>query len=296
MRKIFYLVFLVAFISSCEEPGSMNNEDNKEKNELENEANEALEKRKKKAYYPIPSPDQMFGFINDNGLSYDNKLMNSIDKLEEINNPNSMALNFGVYTADLAYAAAYEDLEATLGLYKTVRLMSSKLDIADLMSKEMIERMESNLENKDSLAIVAGNSYYDAVDFLEQNEQGGKLSLMSVGGWAESLYITINSLKEFDQSSTTVQRIADQKITFGNLYSYLRRNEDKSGVKEELKALQPIRGVFASLEEKRVGRSEETKSDGKMVLGGKTKIHMNEDQFNALKLAVNEYRNRITLN
>lgn len=292
MKTLFALLGLcsLTLIFSCSENDKRKSSKNDTK--LEEEASAPIEENLERVYYPIPSPEQMFGFINDNGVSYSKSLTNSTEKADSYITPTSKSLNFGVYTADLAYAAAYQDMESTIGLYKTVKRLGADLNIEEMMSEEMMEKMQSNMENPDSLAIIAGNSYYQAVEYLEKNGQEGKLALMSLGGWVESLYITLNSIKKFNPDSPTANRIASQKITFGNLYTYLKKNEEKMGVSGEISKIQEIRGVFASLLEERSGKTVNN-SNGKLVIGRGKKITMTEGQFKELKKAINNYRNNI---
>lgn len=287
------VILLSVLLSSCAEQADNENRKSKENGELEQKAQQPRLDHQERAYYPIPSPEQMFGFINDAGVKYSKTLMNPSGNYQSYITPSVKALNFGIYTADLAYSAAYQDIESTLSLYKVVRMMGSDLNIEEMMSEEMMTDMQAHLQDKDSLAIIAGKSYYQAVEFLEDNGQEGKLALMSLGGWIESLYITINAVESFDQNSETAQRIADQKITFGNLYTYLKKNEDKPGIVNEIKSIQGVRAVFGSLiETKSIKKSKDL--DSKMILGSPSRIEISEGQFNALKAAISEYRNNIT--
>jgi hypothetical protein len=292
MKKITFgfSIALALLLASCAEPAA--DKANDKEDALKKEAAKPLKEKREKAYYPIPSPEQMFSFINDNGVGYSKKLMNNAANVSSYSDPISMALNFGVYTADLAYAAAYQDVETTIDLYKIVKKLGADLDIEELMTKDGMEEMLANMENPDSLAIVAGRSYYQAVDFLEGNDQQGKLALMSVGGWIESVFITINSVEKFEENSLTANRIADQKITFGNLYTYLKRHQDKVGVLETINKLKDIRTVYASLQEEKYP-SNLKKTGGKLILGGGRKILISEIQFNELKEAVNTCRTNI---
>jgi hypothetical protein len=172
--------------------------------------------------------------------------------------------------------------------------MGADLNIEDMMSEEMLKEVQANLQNSDSLAVIAGRAYYEAVDYLEKNRQQGKLALMSLGGWVESLYITLNAVEGFEADSETAQRIADQKITFGNLYTFLKKNEDKVGVPEAIEKIQPVRAVFASLMEEKSAKSEKDSESGKMVLTSSKKINITEEQYNELKIAINNYREQIT--
>lgn len=292
MKKSIFSIFVLALLFACAEEKRNREADKGNKEEEKEKAIAPIEEHKQRAYYPIPSPEQMFGFINDIGLEYSGDLVNTTESIGNYTNPTEKALNFGVYTADLAYAAAYQDIESTIQLYKAVKRLGAELNIAEMMSDEMLQQVQLNLENPDSLASIASNSYYQAVEYLEGNQQEGKLALMSLGGWIESLHITMNTVEEFDQSSPAVSRIAAQKITFGNLYTYLKKNEDEMGVAEEIEAIQAIRGVFASMEEGRSAKATKG-SNGKLVFGKGKKIMMSENQFTELKTAIEAYRSRM---
>ncbi|MBL4710573.1 MAG: hypothetical protein JKY48_19265 [Flavobacteriales bacterium] len=291
MKKIIFSLFVMAVVVSCSDE-NQNRKNKTEESAIEKEAAAPIEEHNQRAFYPIPSPEQMFGFINDNGLTYSKDLMNDIGRADQYITPSEKALNFGVYTADLAYAAAYQDIESTISLYRVVKRIGAELHISEIMTEEMMQQVQTNMETPDSLALIAGDSYYRAVEFLERNGQEGKLALMSLGGWIESLHITLNTIEEFDPSSPTATRIAAQKIPFGNLYTYLKKNEAEIGVKEEIEAIQKVRSVFASLEEQSSAKTTKNKGT-KLVFGKGRIILMSVVQFKALKSAVEEYRTRI---
>jgi len=292
--KLIAIFVFGSTIYACTEDVKRDAKEEAVNEKLTTEAEAPIKEHLDRAYYPIPSPEQMFGFISDNGVAYSNQLMNTTDKVESYTDPSAQALNFGVYTADLAYAAAYQDIEATIKLYKVVKRLGSEMNISEIMTQETMSKMQENMQDPDSLAVIAGDSYYQAVEFLEQNGQEGKLALMSLGGWIESLYITLNAIGDFEENPKTVQRIADQKITFGNLYTYLKKHEDKVGVEGIINQIHDVRDVFASLREERSGKATNTKENGKMVFGGGTKIAISKSQFENLKTAINEFRSKIT--
>lgn len=284
------LIFIAIAFIACSESNSRKTEEKEVKEDFKAEAEAPLREHLKKVYYPIPSPEQMFSFINENGINYSSELTNPVSNAKELVQPSLQALNFGIYTADLAYAAAYKDVESTIKLYQVVKELGTEMNIAEIVTDEMMSRMQQNMENPDSLAQIAGNSYYQAVEFLEQNGQEEKLALMSLGGWVESIYITINTIEKFDSESKAVQRIADQKIIFGNLFAYLKKYEDKASVNKALGEIKEIRNIFSSLKESRFASTSNTKKNGKMVLEGGSRVKITEAQFDALKLAINNYR------
>ena len=72
-------------------------------------------------YYQIPSPDEMFGFIKESGLEFNGELLNPIQNVDNYTDPKMQALNFGIYSADLAYTAAFEEFNETTNYFGTIQ-------------------------------------------------------------------------------------------------------------------------------------------------------------------------------
>jgi len=289
MKKLILPFSLLLILSAC-------NEQDQRKATIEKEEDshkEVLEdKYQKREYYPIPSPEQMFSFINDNGIAYNKSLVHDYKAADNYQHPIKKALVFGIYTADLAYTAAYQDVESTVNLYETVRKLSLELNVEELMTEDMMQKIQANMENPDSLTLIAADSYYRAIEYLESNGEEGKLSLMSLGAWIESIHIALGALKDIDLGSSTIQRIAAQKITFENLYTYLSINRDKLGVEAELNKLQRIKAVFDSLQKGSSAKSTTQKGE-KLIFGQGNKIKMTMEQFLELKSAIEVYRSQL---
>ncbi|PJA08048.1 MAG: hypothetical protein COX70_04745, partial [Flavobacteriales bacterium CG_4_10_14_0_2_um_filter_32_8] len=138
-------------------------------------------------------------------------------------------------------------------------------------------------------------SYFSAIEYLEQNEQGDKLGIIAAAGWLETVYVVVNTTN-YDKNKAAVERLADQKLTLDNLLAYLDKYKSNADVNEVLGWFNELEVVFASLpekEDKGSGISFKKKDNGKMVLGGGSKITISKEQFNAIKQKVNEIRNNI---
>jgi hypothetical protein len=255
---------------------------------------EVVEEEGNKSYYQIPSPDEMFGFIKESGLVYNAELLNPIQNVDNYTNPNSQALNFGIYSAELAYTAAFGEFDNTIKYFGTIQKLADQIGISSAFDKALIERVQGNLENVDSLVGITNTSYFAVVDFLEQNEQGDKLGLIASAGWLETLYIVANST-DYNKNKAAVERLADQKLTLENLLDYLEEYKDNSNIVNLITSLNELSLVFDALDEKDEGSGISLKKEkgGKMVLGGGSTITISESQFNALKEKINEIRNSI---
>lgn len=264
---------------------------------VEEVVEEVVEERNEE-YYQIPSPDEMFGFIKESGLKFNGELLNSIQEADRYTEPTKQAMNFGVYSADLAYTAAYEEFNETTKYFGTVQKMAESIGISSAFDKSLIERAQSNLDNADSLVAITNTSYFSVVDYLDQNEQGDKLGIIAASGWLETVYIVANTA-DFDSDKAAVERLADQRLTLDNLLGYFQKYEAKEETKQMMTWLKELEVVFAEqITEETSGGSGisfKKKDDGKMVLGGGSdkKSAITKEQFNAIKNKVNEIRNKI---
>jgi len=248
-------------------------------------------------FYQIPSPEEMFTFIKDGNLTYSPKCLNSIDNLKKYVDDKTKELNFGVYCADLAYAAAFNRYQESLKGIETVRKISEDIGISSVFDDALNKRVQNIFENPDSLLNVTNTTYYKIVSYLEENERNRTLALISIGGWLESMYIITSLVDKYSDNNKTIQRIADQRLTFNNLLQYLKKHESDPYVKEALDKLSTIKLVYDSLQEVEI-QSKSNPKVGKdvIVVGGKKKIIIKKDQFEKLKTSIADYRKTITGN
>lgn len=282
------VVFPLVFLTSC------GGEDKVE--EISDEiVEEVIEEIKNESYYQIPSPDEMFGFIKESGLKYNKSALNPVQNASSYTNPRQQALNFGVYSADLAYTAAFEEYQESIKYFGSIQKLADQIGLSSAFDKSLIERVQNNLNNADSLVAITNTSYFSVVDYLENNEQGDKLGLVASAGWLETVYIVCNTAN-YKKDKAAVERLADQKLTLDNLLAYLEKYNTTDEVKEVYGWFKELEATFSSLEQKSSGSGISLKKkEGakKMVLGGGENIKITEEQFNAIKNKVNEIRNNI---
>jgi len=288
---ILLLGFPLVFLTSC---GGDN--DNKDADAISDEpvSEQVEEPQGNKTYYQIPSPDEMFGFIKESGLTYNVELLNNIDKANSYTDPKRQALNFGIYSADLAYAAAYQEFNTAIKYFGTIQKLADNVGIAGAFDKELIQKIQANLNNPDSLLENSSASYFSVVDYLIQNEQGDKLGIIAAAGWLETVYIVVNTAN-YNKDKKAIDRLADQKLILENLLDYLKEYSSNDGVAAIQENLKDLKSLFDGLDEKegKSGVALKKNKGGKMVLGGGNSIVMTEVQFNAIKDKVNEIRNNI---
>lgn len=103
-------------------------------------------------------------------------------------------------------------------------------------------------------------------------------------------------MDEYKRDSRAIQKIADQKYTFENLYNNLNEYKEDSNVLFAMDCMQQVLAVFNQIQ----GIKEPVKTtrdeENKLIIDGGTKLNITENQFNELKQVINQLRKQIITN
>jgi uncharacterized lipoprotein YehR (DUF1307 family) len=243
--------------------------------------------------YLIPSPKDMFAFTKNEQLKYSDKVLNNKENADKFLDTKSLEIGFGIYSADLAYTAAFNQTNTAGEYLKVVNNLSDKIGLGSVFTESLLERFKK-VDNKDSLLKVTNDTYYDIVKFLEENDRNTSLSLISVGGWVESLYIVTSLQNKYIKENEIIQLIADQKNIFENLMLSLEQREADENISLVIQELKPIKDIYDQLEVIKIENPNKvTPKPGQIMVGGTTKIVITEQQFNSLKESIATVRNKL---
>ena len=232
---IFVVVVIVA--SGCQGKSSKDTRKTDEgvaTEEMENSKDEVV---KELSDYPLPTSFEVTKLLIEAGASYILDLCNETENVGKYISLKSKALNLGIYGADLSYAATYNQTQETMRYLETSSRLIDELQISTAFNQTLVDRVEANLDNVDSLINIISDSFYDSYKYLQENQQD-KLSLLILSGsWIEALYITSQITTITKNNQKIVDIISDQKSTLNKLLELL------DPVKED----QIILDIFTSL-------------------------------------------------
>lgn len=203
-------------------------------------------------FYNMYLSVEMSSLFQSIGATYNEKILNSPDKVVSYNASTAKALNLGVYAVDLSYAKYFDQFQPA-GIYlKNMHKLAIDLGIPDDKFIYSVKRIETNLTNKDSLVKIANELYTTTEDYLNKNDRGSSAALVIAGGWIEALNIATSMTNKQSKDILLIERIADQKSSLDNLINLLKKYENEKVVKEYLAKLFDLKSSFAkfSVDEK----------------------------------------------
>lgn len=245
-------------------------------------------------FFQVPSPGEMLTFIkmvggkNNKNTSFLNPLANE----KKYNDSKSKALNFGIYGCDLSYCSIFEIGSESIKYFKTVKTMGDQIGVSTAIKPEMLKRLESNVSNPDSLAIVTDDIYFSSFQSLDDSKQGPTLAMVVAGGWIESMYIA-TQLAKFEAGSPMVDRLADQKYTCENLIEFLKKHEQDANVAAVRADFDGLLAEFNKIQEKDAEAVKAATGDKMTITGGKQLV-MSEENYKAISARIASIRNTYT--
>ncbi|HBX49602.1 MAG: hypothetical protein A2W98_05930 [Bacteroidetes bacterium GWF2_33_38] len=292
---IFVVIVFTAFIFAC------NSTDNKVTTEDDLEVNPELMEdlnKAKQVFYSLPSPIETAMLIKRAGAKYNEEFLNKIENISKYSTNKSMALNLGVYSADLSFASMFDQPQASIKYLSTCKKLADDLGILNAIDKGIIDRMDKNVNNRDSLMEIISETLMNSNSFLKENDRPETAAIILVGAWVEGLYIATKIAKTSNSNKELVDRIVDQRLSLNTLLSLLEEYKDgnsKETVNELLSKLGEINSVFEKIQI--TTTKVETSVDNTTnvtTLNSKTKIAISPEVFDTLCVRVDNFRTEIT--
>ncbi len=294
--KTIIILGIVTVFFSCAGDGSGSNTGN---GKQEEQTGNGFNKQDSgtETYYLIPSPEELFRFIHDGKLKFSKSIVNPSDKLNSYISTRSKELNFGIYSADLAYVASFSNYQLSVDYLGVVRTLSDEISISSVFDKNLINRISNMSDKPDSLLKITNDTYVDIVSYLEAAERQKTLAQIVTGGWVESIYVVCNLIDSYEKNTKIISLLASQKVIIANLMMYLKQQKDDDNVKLTIKDLEPIAKFYESLKTKTLKEgTPKKKNDNRIIVGGNVEVILTKQEFEVLKNEITKLRNKITNN
>jgi len=254
MRKIkFILPFAISgllFLAAC--GGGETNVETSVDEEFEYtdaEEDEASDDGEQTQYF-LPSALQIGSVFQKSGLKYYEGIVNSPLNVEKYDSKNAMLLNFGAYSADLAYCVLNGQNQIALNQMKALRSLADGIGMSSIFNSEsLFQKFENNLGNQDSVIEVMIQIQENIDMFIDDNNMQNMANIMFAGAWVEGMYIGVKATSNEEESQIT-SRLVEQMVILDNLVKAISTVENKTGNLEQIEnSLISLRDYFNNLEE-----------------------------------------------
>ncbi|RUT77703.1 hypothetical protein [Ancylomarina longa] len=248
----------------------------------------------KNVFYNVPSPIEVTEIIKQMNLLYQPDLMNDISNAENYLSQADIAINIGVYGADLSYIRIYEQFQDAARYLAVIKKFTRELGIPEEQEKLTAQRVEKNLENQDSLLNIISDTFTKSDLYLKENQRGETAALIVFGGWVETLYLATNIIDLKNPQKKMINLISQQKHSVPNLIGLLNqyRNDDK--IQQVLPDLKELDASFREIEQSRKSGSGVKTKNGKNIIGNRVTLTASSETIKKIQSINNRIRAKIT--
>lgn len=292
-QPLHFSVFigLAFFAASC---GSSSNEDNITGNDTASTTAMEKDTKAQNVFYSIPSPIETTSLLKGAGAKYSASYLNPIENVSNYSTAASRALNLGVYGSDLSFTSIFDQTQESMLYLRCTNKLANSLGISGAFDDKTTARIESNLENRDSLLTIISDSYWNADSYLKENGQPGVSALIVAGGWIEGLYIA-TQIANTTKNEDITTRIGEQKLSLDNLValleSYKTTNE---GINETYNQLVELKKIYDAIPVKVAETIASTDPQaGVTIVDNKSSYKLTPEQLKAISDKAAQIRNKI---
>jgi|SRR5690554_9452 len=220
--QLSLLLATVVLMSACtEEPKKT--DDNEEVKEEQVVVNDDFEEVDDVAIM-LPSPIQIANIFSNAGLRYQDGLVNPPSNVDKYNTKTAKYLNFGVYSADLAYAVLNDKQQAAIEQLNAVKTMSDAIGMSSIFGTgELIKSFEKNISNQDTVLYILTEIKQRTDAYLEENAEESKDAIFFSAAWVEGMYLGANSI---DKKGNVTPRLIEQMTILKTIIRAINAQND----------------------------------------------------------------------
>jgi len=203
----------------------------------------------KQIFYSLPSPIETAMLIKRSGVQFNESLLNRTDNYSKYTTTLQKALNLGIYSADLSYASMFDQTQIAIQYMSVSKIMAQDLGVLNAIDEEIINRLETNIDNRDSIMEIITESFMNSDIYLKENGRPETAAIILAGGWVEGLYLAVKSVdSKRSGNDDLIDRIIDQKISLSSLIQLLESYHNIEMVNRLLMDIRKVSAVYENFD------------------------------------------------
>ncbi len=288
--SIFFLSLSLIVLQSCTSTEEKKPEIDKEIIDPNSSLNTKFDNK----IFSIPSPMQMAMLLEESKSTFNQVLLNDLEKVDSYTSEYNQALNLGVYGTDLGYVSIYKQNSIALNYLSTIEKLTTKLGLDGAFDKNFMSRFEKNATNKDSMMVIVSDAFKKSDAFLKSNDRKTVSALILVGGWVESMYLACN-INKITPNQKIVERIAEQTQTLKTIIELLTDYNKKGEFDKLISGMKDLKFYFDQITITYDSIEPVTDAKNKITtLKTKAKVSIDSNTLNFIYQKVETLRNSIT--
>ncbi len=213
--------------------------------------------------YHLPSALQVASIFKKSGMAYNPENTNSVDKLTSYTTESDAKLNFGVYSADLAYCITNNQSNDARKFINAIQTLAEQQGMeAVFENKDLMTRFDNNLDNQDSIQSIIVEIHERSQEYMEDNGMEHVAAVHYAGAWSEGMHLGYADFKTNPKNENVGFMLAEQMEILDNIIKGLKDPKNaEAGIDNVITELENIRTSFESFESVVAYRASDRSTD-----------------------------------
>ena len=270
--------------------------DNNKSDEIVFNSKNLILKSSINVFNSIPSPIETAKIISETKVQFNKRILNPVSNVPYYETSSSMALNLGIYCADISYTSFYDQKDITYKYLSAIKTLADGLGISKSINQNDIIKIEDNLYNKDSIKVIIQDIFFSSGQYLNENNSPEIALFVEVGAWIEGLYIAMQlSTQSIHINKQLVDRVAQQSNSLDMVILSLKNYSDYTEVNNVLLDMKRLKRIYTKMKiktAKKISTKTDEEDNNYDTMNNKVKI--TPEIFISLYKEINKIRNNYT--
>ncbi|MCF6241716.1 MAG: hypothetical protein L3J74_10270 [Bacteroidales bacterium] len=285
-KFLFIIIFVFLLFSRC-----TNNTEGYDKYGFNETKKNKVLVSVKEIFETFPSPVETAKSISKAKVKFNQNILNPVNNVPYYESSKSLALNLGVYCADLSYAGFYEQNQLVSSYLSAIKTIADNLGITQIMDEKDILKIEDNISNQDSLRRLIEEVFLSSGRYLNEDNRPEMAILVLVGAWIEGMYIAMQlATQSVEINKELAERIASQRKSLGLVVNALANYSDYAVVNDVYKDMLKLQRIYKKTNLRNKTPTSLIKNDDKI----NNKVYITPEIFINLFQEINKIRNSYT--
>lgn len=168
--------------------------------------------------YQLPSPLQVASIFKNSGLAYNSGATSKTETASKYTDELKQMLNFGVYSADMAYCVLNEQSNEARKYLQVITDLAERIGMeAVFENKDLMDRFDKNIEDKDSIEILMLDIHERTEMYMDENDMQHQQAIHFAGAWTEGMYLGVYDFDHNPNKEDVGAKIAEQMSILQNI-------------------------------------------------------------------------------
>ena len=245
LRQRFFLFAIPFLLLSCEENNTTTFSKLPSFNLNQDSSTIQQESHVEKIYFNVPSTMKTAYILKKAGATYDASFPLNPNKANDDFTTEQQALLLGIYGSDLNYTIVSNKNQETIYYLNSINSLGEKLGLGNILNQEMKNRIEKNVNSKDSMQVIITDLFWKIEQSLNEDGRSRIGALIVTGGWIEGLYVATQIAIKMPENIKIKSIICQQKFSSKDVLELVKNSCSSEYISDVV--LRPLKQINASL-------------------------------------------------